>query len=940
MATSANNMDKYDRQNRTFGKEATIALNSSIVYIFGLEGGLGSEVAKNLVLSGAKDIFLIDDNNVTTQDVDFGYYYNTDNIGKKRSCVLKTHIQELNPYSNVNSIDYTTKFCPYSCIIVCNKTMKEAININNITREQNCKMVYAFAKGLAGYVFVDALDNHIVNDLDGENIQPVEVRELLDDGKVTCDKHKFQHNSLIEFCNLKGDNLDFLVGTKFRITDVTAHSFKLKDFTHKDFHFINGTINLVREPVKFNHTSLADQFKKVNYDIVGFNPIEDQKIIDTFKSVDHLKDEYIHPWSSIMDDLVSNFIDDYQPIVRTIGIELAPVNSIIGGFASTEVIKLLTYKYTPITQFFTWSDFSLLPKSKPVCGTTFGKEFYTKLSNVNALMVGCGALGCEWLKNLSLLNVGINGNITITDPDHIETSNLSRQFLFRSHHVGKSKSQMAVRTIESANPNMKLTPLQNKLSKEDKDLTDRLFSDRNIIINALDNMEARKYVDSQCFERNLPLFESGTMGMKANTQPVIPFVTETYSDSNDPDAEDEFPICTIKNFPNSTQHTIHWARDYFELFNRGITNVNKYFENPTFYEELSLFEKNQAIQDINLFLGKYNLTIFEECLEFAKDIFIKEYNHTIKQLLHCFPSDHVVNGSLFWSQGKRCPKPLNFTGDCDENIVNFIDATVKIISRCFDNKWEFTQEQIIDYLKSTTIPDFNPDSSKKIAKDDSELKEIKETTTDVEISKTIKLEHHKCFPQEFEKDDDSNYHVYWLTSASNCRALNYSINTISEYETKGIAGKIIPAVATTTATTVGLIFMEMLKYLQDSKLEDYRTFYMNMADNTSIFSEPIEMKKIELGDKKINGWTKFEYKKDTSLKIFKEYFETNFNVNIDMIIQDTRIIFSEFMPDTVDVNESLSKIFTDRDIKHKGIPVNLLISTTDEVDFPPIQVTL
>lgn len=41
-------------------------------------------------------------------------------------------------------------------------------------------------------------------------------------------------------------------------------------------------------------------------------------------------------------------------------------------------------------------------------------------------MVGCGAIGCELLKNFAMINIGIKGNITITDPDHIETSNFNR----------------------------------------------------------------------------------------------------------------------------------------------------------------------------------------------------------------------------------------------------------------------------------------------------------------------------------------------------------------------------------------------------------------------------------------------------------------------------------------------------------------------------------
>ena len=56
------------------------------------------------------------------------------------------------------------------------------------------------------------------------------------------------------------------------------------------------------------------------------------------------------------------------------------------------------------------------------------------------------------------------------------------------------------------------------------------------------------------------------MGMKGNTAGNS-FVTETYSDSTDATDEASFPVCTIKNFPNMIQHTIHWARDNFEMFN-------------------------------------------------------------------------------------------------------------------------------------------------------------------------------------------------------------------------------------------------------------------------------------------------------------------------------------------------------------------------------------
>ena len=51
------------------------------------------------------------------------------------------------------------------------------------------------------------------------------------------------------------------------------------------------------------------------------------------------------------------------------------------------------------------------------------------------------------------------------------------------------------------------------------------------VANALDNVEARNYMDRRCVFHRLPLLESGTLGTKGNTQVVIPDVTESYSSS-------------------------------------------------------------------------------------------------------------------------------------------------------------------------------------------------------------------------------------------------------------------------------------------------------------------------------------------------------------------------------------------------------------------------
>jgi len=628
-----------------------------------------------------------------------------------------------------------------------------------------------------------------------------------------------------------GDTV-LLINKEYKINVINKTKFELLDFLHTDYlntiNYLNILVKYVNKSIIINHKT----YNKSSYNYIQY---------------------------------------DY---------EIISVNSVMGSLVSSEVIKLITNKYIPATdlnnQWIFWED-------KIV-------SLSTKISESTVLIVGAGAIGCELLKNLAFLNIK---KIIITDPDTIEKSNLSRQFLFREKDIGKLKSEIASKAILRMKPNIEIEYYSEKVGDNNINFINTILNNNiTCVFNALDNIEARKFMDRQCFNYNLPLFESGTMGFKGNTQPIIPFLTETYSDTSDPDTEKTFPVCTIKNFPTEIHHTIHWALDKFEFFNRGPNNLNLWLATS----ELSNTNLDY-IKDIWLFTTKYKVKNWYSCVLWAIDMFHENYYNQIVQLLKNFPKDTKnTDGTLFWSS-RNFPIPITLN-EKEELHIDFIESTTILLCNCLNFDLEFSRDTIYDIISKNKENNFVPQDI-IIAKSDDEL--AQETISDeseilkTQINKELVFE--KVTPLIFEKDNKS--HIKWITATSNLRALNYSIDPITSYETKGIAGKIIPAIATTTSIVAGLITIEMLKYLNDNTdINKFNSTFFNLSTNMIISAPPQKCKEIEICNKKFNAWHKFIENENITIKQFIEKYNKLFNINIDIINLDNSIVYADFIADT------------------------------------------
>ena len=150
--------------------------------------------------------------------------------------------------------------------------------------------------------------------------------------------------------------------------------------------------------------------------------------------------------------------------------DLSPMVAVIGGFVAQEVLKACSAKFHPMQQSMYFDSLESLPRDIPSeadcqpLGTrydgqiaVFGKTFQDLIAANRQFLVGSGAIGCEMLKNWSMMGLatGPEGIIHVTDLDTIEKSNLNRQFLFRAKDVGKFKAESASTAVMEMNSALK-----------------------------------------------------------------------------------------------------------------------------------------------------------------------------------------------------------------------------------------------------------------------------------------------------------------------------------------------------------------------------------------------------------------------------------------------------------------------------------------------------
>ena len=955
----------YSRQLYVLGHDAMKQMSSSNVLIVGALG-LGAEIAKNIALAGVKSVTLYDPKPVMMSDLSSQFFLRKEDVGKPgvtRASATASRLAELNSYVPIKALDVpsldTETLQSFKVVVMTHALLSEQLRVNDMTHGSGTHFLSADVRGLFGTVFADLGTNFTCKDTNGEPPMDGIVVSVTQDkeGLVTTideKRHGLQDGDFVTFSEVQG--MTELNGIEpRRVTVKGPYTFTIGDTSSFGQYKGGGLFKQVKMPEFLNFKSLRESLTAPECIISDFAKMDRPIILHAaFEALSSFEEQHGRSPRPRSKEDARAVVEQAQAILQSRGQlpegeeanklatwlttelafqatgDLSPMVAFIGGFVAQEVLKACSGKFHPLLQHMYVDVLEALPKEVPSLPESefapigsrydgqiavFGKKFQERIANTREFLVGSGAIGCEMLKNWSMMGLGTGpqGQIFVTDLDTIEKSNLNRQFLFRTKDVGKFKSDTAAEAVVDMNPELKgkITTFQHRVGPETENVYDRSFFDGlDGVTNALDNVAARHYMDSRCVFFRKPLLESGTLGTKANTQVVVPDLTESYSSSQDP-PEKSIPVCTLKNFPNQIEHTIQWAREQFdELFEKPAANVNQYLTQSDYLSSLASAGDSgyaQQVEQIKEYLVDARPQTFDACIVWARLKFEENYVNIIKQLLFNLPPDaKTTTGQPFWSGPKRAPKPLVFDAHNELHLA-YIVAAANIHAFNYGLHGSTDVAHIADVASRVQVPEFVPREAKvqindndpaptsgggsNAAEDQANVEEVAST-----LPAPSSMAGYRMSPADFEKDDDTNHHIDFITAASNLRATNYQIEPVDRYTTKGIAGKIIPAIATTTALVTGLVNLELYKLLDNKrKLESYSNAFVNLALPFIAFSDPMPAPVHKFNDEEWTLWSRFEVD-DMPLRDFIQYFHDKHGLDITLVSGNMAMLYADFMP--------------------------------------------
>jgi adenylyltransferase/sulfurtransferase len=145
-----------------------------------------------------------------------------------------------------------------------------------------------------------------------------------------------------------------------------------------------------------------------------------------------------------------------------------------------------------------------------------GESGQKRLKNARVFIAGLGGLGSISAYYLAAAGVGY---LKIVDRDRVGLENLNRQILHRTLDIGRSKSESALEKLRQLNPSVRIDAVTAQIGE---DTVMALVGDCDLIVDAMDNFEARKHLNRASISREIPFIFGGVDGFSGMVTTFIP----------------------------------------------------------------------------------------------------------------------------------------------------------------------------------------------------------------------------------------------------------------------------------------------------------------------------------------------------------------------------------------------------------------------------------
>lgn len=185
-----------------------------------------------------------------------------------------------------------------------------------------------------------------------------------------------------------------------------------------------------------------------------------------------------------------------------------------------------------------------------------------------------------------------------------------------------------------------------------------------------------------------------------------------------------------------------------------------------------------------------------------------------------------------------------------------------------------------------------------------------------------------------------------IAGLANMRARTYSIPEVDKLKAKLIAGRIIPAIATTTAMATGLVCLELYKVLNGGhKVEDYRNTFANLALPLFSMAEPVPPKVVKHKDLTWTVWDRWILKGNPTLRELLQWLSDK-GLSAYSISCGTCMLYNSMLPQhrdrlgkkVVDLARDIAKVQLPPYLTHLDLMVACEDEDENDIDIPLVTV--